>query len=654
MSLASGTRLGPYEIVALIGAGGMGEVYKARDTRLDRTVAIKVLPTEAAADPERRRRFEQEARAVSALNHPHICALFDVGEHVPSGPLPLAPVHYLVMEYLEGQTLAHRLRKGPMALEQALALGAQIAEALSAAHKLGIVHRDLKPANVMLTKASGALQAKLLDFGLARRSAANTQFRAGLSALSTEGPATTPGAVMGTVPYMAPEQLEGKAADARTDLFAFGCVLYEMLTGRRAFPGDSEASVISAIMTSEPAPLRSLQPVAPPALERLVTACLAKDPDERRQSAHDVADDLRGIAQGAPASSRAPARRRRDWLLGAAPSLIVVLAGALGWAAWQAWWRPAAVPVRADIAMPGGTQFAGTYVGVAFAPNGNGLVYRAADPAGARFYWQPLDGSPPQVVPGTEQGAQPFFSPDAKHLGFTQRSKLVTLALPAGPPGDGGPIEPLADVGGMRGASWGEDGTILYTPRPLDGLWRVSANGGDARELTRPDPAKSEMSHRWPSFLPGGRAALFTILHLSGRQDRSAIGVLSLDTGRWTRIIDRGTRARYLPTGHVVYACKGALLAVRFDIKTLATIGRPTQVAKGVEMEWSGAAGDAWFDVSQSGALVFAPESYVPTNRSLVWLDRRGQVDPVTGDQRAYSVNLALSPDGQTLAGSAY
>jgi len=326
MTLAAGVRLGPYEVVGPLGAGGMGEVYKARDTRLGRTVALKVLPAGAASDAKRRHRFEQEARAASALNHPHICVLHDIGCETPAPDTrPAAatdgPVPFLVMEYLDGQTLADRLCTGPLSLAQALEIGAQIADALATAHRHGIVHRDLKPANVMLTKSSGALQAKLLDFGLAKLKAPSAQPGADLSALSTQDPSTTPGAVMGTLPYMAPEQLEGKEADARTDLFAFGCVLYEMLTGRRAFAGKTKASVISAIMTSEPAPVTSLQPVTPPALERLVTACLAKDPDERRQSAHDLAEDLRGItneegARRPPASSSshesdAPALRRR-------------------------------------------------------------------------------------------------------------------------------------------------------------------------------------------------------------------------------------------------------------------------------------------------------------------------------------------------------
>ena len=349
MTRSAGSRLGPYEILAPLGAGGMGEVYRARDTRLGRDVAIKVLPAALAADPERRRRFEQEARAVSALNHPHICVLHDIGSQ--------DGIDFLVMEYLDGQTLAQRLRrrKGgaeapPLRLQEALEVGAQIADALATAHRHGIVHRDLKPANIMLVKTGAALQAKLLDFGLAKLRPQPGAAGAGLSELSTQAPATTPGAVMGTVPYMAPEQLEGKPTDARTDLFAFGCVLYEMLTARRAFGGDSQASVISAIMSSEPPPLSALQPLTPHALDRLVRRCLAKDPDDRWQDAADVAEELRGIAQDAVATEavRAPApntvgvpRPPRPWRLWAAAAAgVVVFVGALlgGWI-----WRTATV-----------------------------------------------------------------------------------------------------------------------------------------------------------------------------------------------------------------------------------------------------------------------------------------------------------------------
>ena len=325
-AISKGSRLGPYEILAPLGAGGMGEVYKARDTRLKLDVAIKVLPPLFADDPERRRRFEHEAQAIAALDHPNICAIHYFGSQ--------DGIDFLVMAYLDGQTLAARLRRGPLPLAQALEFGAQIADALATAHRHHIIHRDLKPANIMLVKAGTALQTKLLDFGLAKLRSQPANAGAGLSELSTQAPTTMPGTLVGTVPYMAPEQLEGKPADARTDPFAFGCVLYEMLTARRAFGGDSQASVISAIMSSEPPPLSALQPLTPHALDRLVRRCLAKDPDARWQDAADVAEELRGISEDATATeglraaatSERPRRRRRVWALAGGALLLFALA----------------------------------------------------------------------------------------------------------------------------------------------------------------------------------------------------------------------------------------------------------------------------------------------------------------------------------------
>lgn len=648
MSLAAGVRLGPYEIVAPLGAGGMGEVYKARDTRLGRTVAIKILPEHAASDPERLRRFGQEARAASALNHPHICVLHDIGESVLPNSVP---VHYLVLEHLEGQTLAQRLRTGALPLAQALDLAAEIADALAAAHRHGIVHRDLKPGNIMLVKDGGALHAKLLDFGLAKLTPRAGGSEGGASTHSAAPLATSPGTLMGTVPYMAPEQLEGKATDARTDLFAFGCVLYEMLTGRRAFAGDSEASLVSAIMTSEPAPIAAAQPRATPALERLVKGCLAKDPDARRESAHDVAEELRSIARGPEllaARRVSPPRNRRAWV-GAVSLLGAVAAIAVAVRVLPAWWNPRSV--WTEIVIPWDADFVADETNqLAFAPDGSGLVYRAFAKDQHRLYWQTLDGSAPaQVIPGTDGASQPFFSPDGRFLAFFRELKVMKMTLSAGSAARGGPAEPLAEVGRTRGMSWGDDGTILHTRGPYSGLWRMSANGSDARELTKPDPARNELSHRWPAFLPGARAALFTVFDVSQRQDRSAIAVLSLDDGTWRRIIERASYARYLPSGHVVFARNGSLLAVRFDMESLSPVGEPAPVINGVLMQASQGSGTAHFDVSRSGSLVFARPGG-PSTGSLVWVDRQGRVEPVTGESRAYKSAVALSRDGQKLA----
>jgi serine/threonine protein kinase len=425
MPLSTGARLGPYEILSAIGAGGMGEVYKARDTRLGRDVAIKVLPAGLASDPERRRRFELEARAVSDLNHPHICVLFDVGSQDGTD--------FLVMEYLDGQSLAQRLRKGALPREQVLEVGAQIADALASAHRRGIVHRDLKPANIMLTKAG----VKLLDFGLAKLKPPPLAADVGVSALSTQGPTTSPGAVMGTVPYMAPEQLEGKDTDAR--------VLYEMLTARRAFGGDTEASVISAIMTGEPAPLSTLQPLTPPALDRLVRRCLKKDPDDRWQTASDVAEELRGISQDAVATDSvravAPRARRRGlmWSLAAGAALLVVL-GLGASLRFLPFGSTPTAPLRLTLSFPAppveGALFTSNLNPLALSPDGKTLVYVGVTNGRQQLFVRRLDRNEVRPIPGTDGAWWPFFSPDGLEVGFfdSLEHKLKKVALAGGAP----------------------------------------------------------------------------------------------------------------------------------------------------------------------------------------------------------------------------
>jgi eukaryotic-like serine/threonine-protein kinase len=667
--LSAGTKFGPYEITTPLGAGGMGEVYRARDTRLGRDVALKVLPPGAAGDPERRRRFESEARAVSALNHPNICVLHDIGSAVPAvggadqadrgqgGKAAEAPVSFLVMELLDGQTLAQRLRKGPLPLGQVLEIGAQIADALAAAHRRGIVHRDLKPANVMLVKAGGALQAKLLDFGLAKLRPQPVTAGVGVSALSTQELATTPGAVMGTVPYMAPEQLEGKDADARTDLFAFGCVLYEMLTGRRAFAGKTEASVISAIMSSEPPSVRTLQPVTPPALERLVHACLAKDPDARRQHAADVADELRGIAQdqAAPAATRAsrPARRL-GWVVAAAVAAIGLVGAA---AVWLAVGRPlgrSPAPARFALTMPRPAVFdRGTASQVlAVSRDGRGVVYAGNEGLHTQLYWADANGSGGWALPGTDTARNPFLSPDGDWLGFWKDGKILKIPLRSGHVVDGSTAAEVAVTTPVRGASWSDDGTIVWGNDK--GLWLVAARGGTPRQLTAIDRAKNEHSHRWPSFLPGSRYVLFTILHASLRSDRSAIALVSLDTGRITRVVEGGVYARYLPTGQLVFARtvfarSGTVLAVPFELRTLKTTGSPVPVLNDVYLrDGSNFAG---FEVGADGTVVYVNEKPERPQNALMWVKRDGGADAAVPDREAFVPDpIALSPDGQRLA----
>ena len=436
MALAAGARLGPYEIVAPLGAGGMGEVYLARDTRLAREVAIKVLSPHLAAAPDARTRFEREARAVSSLNHPHICALYDVGRE--SG------VDFLVLERIEGETVAARLTRGPLPADQLLRLGIQIADALDRAHRSGLVHRDLKPGNVMIAKSG----AKLMDFGLALPTAlpdsVGDRSMAPTMSPSEAQPVTAKGTVVGTFQYMAPELLEGKEADARSDLWAFGCVLYEMATAKRAFEGKSQASLISAIMSSEPPPVSRLAPLAPPALDRLVLACLAKDRDERIQSAHDVKLQLQWIAEGdEPASARAAARpgwRTKAGLIGAAVALVgLSILGTLGLHRSSG----DRDPVRFLMGIPPGQLSMG---GPRVSPDGRMVAFVASDSSGeSRIWLRPMGSLDSRPIPGTENAEPPFWSPDHKSVAFVVNGKLHRVAIA------GGDVSTLADVGDGRG-----------------------------------------------------------------------------------------------------------------------------------------------------------------------------------------------------------
>jgi len=649
MPLASGTRFGPYEILAAIGAGGMGEVYKARDTRLGRDVAIKVLPPAAADDPVRLRRFEQEARAVAALNHPNICALHDVGCEQSDE----TPVHFLVMEYLEGDTLSQRLRQGPLPLALALECGAQLADALARAHRQGIVHRDLKPANVMLLKLgarAGVPHVKLLDFGLARLRAP-TPADADGGSVATRTTMTRPGSVMGTVPYMAPEQLEGKEGDARTDLFALGSVLYEMLTARRAFQGASEASVISAILNAEPPSVSSLQPLTPPALDRLVRRCLAKDPDARWQHAADVAEELRGISADSVATQPARITRprwRRGWV--GAVSLLLV-AAAVAWVAISRL-SPRSSPALAHFAltMPGRTVLGtSSPTHFAVAADGGGVVYVGVSGGRSQLYWHDLYGPGGWALAGTDGGQTPFLSPDGHWVGFWRDGKILALPLRAGRVTEGSLVKEVATTDTVRGASWSADATIVYGVLG-GGLWRVAASGGQPQRLTEPDRSKNEVDHRWPTVLPGGRHVLFTVQHASGRQERCAIAVLSLDTLRITRDVERGVYARYLRSGHLVFGRYGTLLAVPFDLKAVKVTGSAAPVVSDVLFNY--AMNNFGFDVAADGTLVYANWRAEPASNALVWVTREGgDLEPALPDRRAYdSFNFALSPDGQRVA----
>jgi eukaryotic-like serine/threonine-protein kinase len=644
MSLFPGTKLGPYEIQAPLGAGGMGEVYRARDARLERSVAIKILPKEMSNDPVRQQRFAREAKTISSLNHPNICALYDVGEHNDQ--------QFLVMEYLEGETLAQRLERGALPLEQTLRIAIEVTDALDRAHRQKIVHRDLKPGNIMLTKSV----AKLLDFGLVRLCAEPAPMTTVLTEMAGEtrdAKLTNEGVIVGTFQYMAPEQLEGREADSRTDLFAMGAVLYEMVTGRPAFAGRSKASLIAAILTSEPAPFGQTQRLVPPALERAVKHCLAKDPDERWQSAADLRDELRWIATGGSAAGvvAAPvATRRKPERLAWSLALAFALAAALAWWQLARERRSPPPPLRLSILLPTteALGFSRDRAAIAISPDGKQLAYTARQGDTSQLYLRALDRLEPAPVPGSEGAYIPFFSPDSHWVGFFAQGKLKKAAIAGGVPQD------ICSAGDGIGASWGADDMIYFTPLWTKGIWRVPAGGGQAELVIAPEPGKSERSYLWPEVLPGGKAVLFTAW-TGGSFDGAHIVALRLDTHERRTVIEGGTYARYLPTGHLVYARGAELLAVPFDAQRLEVRGTPVPVLDGLMTGAS--AGDADFGFSQNGTLLYVPGGLRRSEYALVWVDQKATVRPMSGRERSFEVPR-LSPDGLhvavVIAGSTY
>jgi eukaryotic-like serine/threonine-protein kinase len=624
MSLTPGAQLGPYEILSALGAGGMGEVYKARDTRLERTVAIKVLPAGRAASPEVRQRFEREAKTISQLSHPHICALYDVGRE--------GEIEYLVIEYLEGETLAQRLEKGPLAQEQVLRYAVEIADALDRAHRQGIVHRDLKPGNVMLTQAG----VKLLDFGLAK--AIGPSGTGHLTALPTQANLTQEGTILGTVQYMAPEQLEGKEADARTDIFAFGAVLHEMATGRRAFSGATHASLISSILRDEPPPISQAQPMSPLALDRMVAVCLAKNPDERWQSARDIVRELRWIAGGGQQPPLRPAEAR-----GHMPRAAFAVAGfavgalAAGLMLWPLLRRPPAVavtgPVWLSMDLPAGMPPA-TYGAQrpVFAPDGSRVVYAGSRGGTTRLYMRSLDTLEVRPVRESEGANSAFFSPDSRWLGFATGSSLVKV------PVEGGVPQAICDASEVRGASWGPDGMIVFATG-TSGLRRVPAAGGTSEEFLKPDRARGESGFYWPTILPDGEAVLFTSFH-----GVSHVAVASLKTGQRHDLIE-GTDPQYAASGHLVFGRGGSLFAAPFDTRSLTLAGPAISVVE--EVMVLSPYSCAQFGLSAGGALVYTPGTL--PRHSLVKVDRQGKVEPLPYGQRGWE-EPRVSPDGKRLA----
>jgi eukaryotic-like serine/threonine-protein kinase len=628
MPLATGSRLGPYEIVAPIGAGGMGEVYKATDTRLGRDVAVKVLPAHMASSPELRQRLEREAKTISQLSHSHICTLHDIGHQDGTD--------YLVMELLDGETLADRLAKGALPMEQALKIGIEIAGALEAAHKSGIVHRDLKPGNIMLTRSG----VKLLDFGLAKLAAGPvsgvSQATSLPTALQESQPLTTRGTILGTFQYMAPEQLEGGEAEPRSDIFAFGCVLYEMLTGQKAFAGKSQASLIGSIMNSDPPPISSIQPMIPAALDRIVKGCLAKEPEHRWSTAHDVMLQLQWIAEGgsqvglpAPVVARRKSREKLAWGLLAA-ALLAAAALAVGYVRRTP--KPAPL-VRFDIAPP--PEIATMDV-PRISPDGRLLAFDATDLEGkARIWIRPLNSLMAQPLAGTDGGARPFWSPDSRYLAFIAEGVMKKVDVTGGPP------TKICDAPGGSDGTWSSEGVILWDGTGNDPLYRVPAAGGARAVAVALDTAKKETSVGWPQFLPDGKHYLYLVT--GEKPEDAAYWIGSIDSKEKTKLAPAQTLVQYAPPGYLLFVRDRTLVAQPFDARALKITGEAVPLAEKIGTDNVGL---ARFSVSNEGVLAYRTGE---TGGRLLWRDRAGRDLDTLGDPGDYA-NPTLSPAGDRLA----
>jgi eukaryotic-like serine/threonine-protein kinase len=640
MTLPAGARLGPYEIVALVGAGGMGEVYKARDTRLSRTVAIKLLPADMADRPDRRARFEVEARAISALSHPNICTLFDVGDEGGRS--------YFVMEFLEGETLDDRLARGPLAPDEVVRFAAQIADALAHAHRARIVHRDLKPGNVMLTASgagsTGSPQVKLLDFGLALRPIADSNGDALSTVSFDQRKLTAEGTILGTFQYMAPEQLEGRDADARTDIFAFGALLYEMASGRKPFEGASQATLIASILTAQPAPVSSVRGDSglPPAFDHLVERCLAKQPDDRWQTARDVKLELDWIMSGGSRDLRpaAPLRSRRRGVVWTAAAAIVAAAVVAGLAAFGRLGGAADLEVtRFTITPPEGTVINASEnrTRLALSPDGRKIAFVGQTNGRLQIWVRSLDSLDAKVVPGTDDATSPFWSPDSKYLGYfaPDRGELRKVAI------EGGPARTICSALVEGLPEWGADGTILLSVF-REGIFRVSAEGGTPARITTLDAARREINHYWPTFLPDGRHFLFVVTANDTELSKAppALYVATLDGAAKTLLPRIHSRTLY-SGGRLLFIEEGALLAQPFDLNSLRASGEAVRVADGVAT--FRAVGNGSFSVSNNGTLAFlgSGDTY-----QTVWYDRQGHLTE-TGWPKLNYGSLRLSPDGR-------
>ena len=621
----------------------MGEVYKARDTRLDRIVAIKVLPAHLADRPDVRERFDREARAIASLNHPHICVLHDIGRQDDTG--------FLVMEYLEGETLAHRLHKGALPLEQVLRYAIQIADALDKAHRKGITHRDLKPGNIFLTKGG----AKLLDFGLAKlRPDAATDVVLSRAATESQDDLTEEGTVLGTYQYMAPEQIEAGAVDGRTDIFAFGAVVYEMATGKKAFEGKSRPSVMAKILESEPAPMSSVQPMTPIALDRVVRTCLAKDPADRWQAAGDLCRELKWIAEGdvqaaTPARAVSTPKSGRRWAWGLSAAAIVLVA--LGVAIPRLRSAPEArAAVRFSIAAPDKLNFSIAAAFLAVSPDASKVAFvtsaAAAGSTPPQLWIRNLDSAAAQPLAGTDGASAPFWSPDSRYVAFFANGQLKKIAVV------GGPAQTVASSGIntviVGGGTWSRDGTILVGSGPAGGfttISRVSAAGGDMVPVTRLDESRKEAGHAWPAFLPDGKHFLYYAL--SSVAGNSGIYAASLDPAEQPKLVLNATSdAAYVAPGYLVFNRAGTLMAQEFDADGLEVSGEAVPIAEGVQFNLGN--GKTAYSVSDNGVLAFRAGS-ASAPLKMVWVDREGAEQPIAAPPNNFYAPR-ISPDGQRVA----
>jgi serine/threonine protein kinase len=611
----------------------MGEVYRARDTRLERTVAVKILPKEMSADPARKQRFEREAKTISGLNHPNICVLHDVGSQ--------DGMDYLVMECVEGESLAERLKKGPLALEQVLKYGAQIAEALDKAHRAGIVHRDLKPGNIMLT----ATGAKLLDFGLAKPVTRAASLATMTTVASDASPMTQEGTVVGTFQYMSPEQVEGKEMDGRSDIFSLGAVLYEMLTGKKAFEGKSQLSVASGILEKEPAPISSLKPLTPPVLDHAIRRCLAKNPEERWQTARDLALELNWIGEsgtqavsGTYLRGASRLRERTAWFVAGA------LVGAL--IVGATWWRNSKSVEETryfSVSLPFAVH------DVAVAPNGHtialvGYWEEVRETLGSRnVIWLYEVGSqqPIRSLPDTAGASYPFWSPDGKSIGFFADGKLKRVNVA------GGPAQALCNAPSGRGGTWNREGIIVFSPTGAGGaLYRIAAAGGTPVEVAKPNISGGEYSYRWPVFLPDGKHFLYLAANFSGQKGVNALFVGSLDSNEKQFVAEANANATYVEPGYLLFPRDKTLLVQQFDLKRFTLTGEPTAII--TDIQHSPQIRRAVFAAYDTSLLV-APGGSGDVISQPLWLDRHGNKVGAVGKPDVYH-NVSLAPNEKSVA----